>query len=294
MSGRITIDGEHVRLRPVVGADKTELVAIRATENVRRRWRGDDLESEFDDSLEDNEVVRLAIEAPVGVTVGMIQFEENEDQEYRHVALDIYVDPTFQRRGYASDAIRTLVHYLFDELGHHRATIDPAADNEAAIRCYESVGFKMVGLMQSYERQADGTWADGLLMELIADDRTRTDGSLTLAKVSAMEMTLLDPKVRGDRHRLEKLLHPEFIEFGSSGRVLARADILSQLPGALEVEDFHARWVSGGTILVTYRTTSSERLVLRSSLWALGRDGWQVVFHQGTLTSFGSATNRTR
>ena len=49
----------------------------------------------------------------------------------------------------------------------------PAAANAAAIRAYEKVGFKPVGIMRSYERDQDGHgWHDGLLMELLAEDVT--------------------------------------------------------------------------------------------------------------------------
>ena len=66
-----------------------------------------------------------------------------------------------------------LAEYLFADRGHHRLTIDPAADNEAAIACYANVGFRPVGVLRRYERQADGTWADGLLMELLDTDPRR-------------------------------------------------------------------------------------------------------------------------
>lgn len=46
--------------------------------------------------------------------------------------------------------------------------IDPAADNVAAIRGYGKVGFRPVGIMRQYERGSDGTWHDGLLMDLLA------------------------------------------------------------------------------------------------------------------------------
>ena len=48
--------------------------------------------------------------------------------------------------------------------------IDPAADNAAAIRCYSKAGFRPVGIMRDYERGADGTWHDGLLMDLLAGE----------------------------------------------------------------------------------------------------------------------------
>ena len=54
--------------------------------------------------------------------------------------------------------------------GHHRIEIDPAADNAAAIRAYTKVGFRPVGITRQSERGADGTWHDGLLMDLLADD----------------------------------------------------------------------------------------------------------------------------
>jgi aminoglycoside 6'-N-acetyltransferase len=65
------------------------------------------------------------------------------------------------------------VRHLFDELDHHRITIDPATANTAAIACYARLGFRTVGTMRSYERRSNGTWADGLLMELLATDFTR-------------------------------------------------------------------------------------------------------------------------
>jgi aminoglycoside 6'-N-acetyltransferase len=75
-------------------------------------------------------------------------------------------------RGLGTDAVRTLSRYLICERGHHRLMIDPAADNAAAIRSYTKVGFRQVGIMRRYERGPDGTWHDGLLMDLLADELT--------------------------------------------------------------------------------------------------------------------------
>ena len=169
-----SLPGAVVHLRPTTSDDRAALVAIRATEEVRHRWRGDDLEAEFDESLAEDDVVLFTIEAE-GEVVGLIQYSEEDDPEYRHAGIDIYIDPAKHRRGYAADAITTLVTYLFDELGHHRLTIDPAADNAAAIACYAKVGFQTVGIMRSYEMQADDTWGDGLLMDMLATDRQPTN-----------------------------------------------------------------------------------------------------------------------
>ena len=65
--------------------------------------------------------------------------------------------------------MRTLVRHLLVDRGHHRLVIDPAADNEPAIRCYAAAGFRPVGVMRRYEQGPDGSWHDGLLMELVVD-----------------------------------------------------------------------------------------------------------------------------
>ena len=67
--------------------------------------------------------------------------------------------------------MRRLVRHLIDERGHHRITIDPGTGNTAAIRSYEKVGFRPVGVMRRYERPVGSDeWRDGLLMELLDDD----------------------------------------------------------------------------------------------------------------------------
>ena len=80
-------------------------------------------------------------------------------------------EPAVHGQGLGRDAVRTLCRHLVDARGHHRFVIDPAADNEAAIRCYRAVGFRPVGVLRRYERDLDGNgWHDGLLMDLLAEE----------------------------------------------------------------------------------------------------------------------------
>lgn len=170
VSEHIDLAGGRVRLRSTVPGDGPALIAIRKSDEVRRRWRGEDFESEFAEDFDDDALFRLTIET-AGHIIGLVQFGEESEADYRHASVDIYIDPAVHRSGYGSEAIRMLIDYLFDERGHHRLTIDPAADNLAAIDCYASVGFVPVGVMRSYERRADGSWSDGLLMEMLDRDR---------------------------------------------------------------------------------------------------------------------------
>jgi aminoglycoside 6'-N-acetyltransferase len=169
---RISLEGALVRLRLATVADIPALASIRATPEVYSRWRGgDDLTKSVTEDLDDPDTQVLAVEYGDRV-VGQIQFGEQDDPDYRHASIDIYLDPAVHGRGLGTDAVRTLARYLLTERGHHRVVIDPAVDNTAAIRCYAKVGFRPVGVMRQYERGADGTWHDGLLMDLLADDLT--------------------------------------------------------------------------------------------------------------------------
>ena len=80
----------------------------------------------------------------------MIQYCEETDEEYRHAGIDLFLGAPYHDRGLGTDAVRTMARHLIDDRGHHRLTIDPAAHNERAIRCYEKVGFKRVGVMREY------------------------------------------------------------------------------------------------------------------------------------------------
>ncbi|KOG13970.1 MULTISPECIES: GNAT family N-acetyltransferase [Streptomyces] len=167
------LSGASVVLRPSDLEDVPALAAIRATPEVRARWLGeDDLAGEVASDLEDPSTRCLTVRYR-GRIVGMIQWYSEEDPGYRHAGIDLFLDPSVHGRGLGTDAVRTLARYLVDDCGYHWLVIDPAADNAAAIRCYEKVGFRAVGVMRQYERGADGTWHDGLLMDLLAAELVR-------------------------------------------------------------------------------------------------------------------------
>ncbi len=165
--------GDRVVLRRATEADLLALAAIRATPEVRARWGDGDFEAELRDAIDDDELELWAIRDDGGRVIGAIQSGDEEDPMYRHATLDLFLDPACHGRGLGPDAIRTLVRHLFDDEDHHRLTIDPAADNLAAIRAYTKVGFREVGRLRQYERGPDGRWHDGLLMELLRDDFER-------------------------------------------------------------------------------------------------------------------------
>jgi aminoglycoside 6'-N-acetyltransferase len=163
------IPGARVLLRTISAKDRARVREILATPEVARWWGDPDHEVSGLYAVEDG-FSSYVIELD-GVFVGLIQSSEELDPLYRHAGIDIAVHPEFHGRGVGSDAIRALARHLMDQ-GHHRLTIDPAAANEAAIRVYAKVGFRPVGVMRRYERGPDGTWHDGLLMDLLESELT--------------------------------------------------------------------------------------------------------------------------
>jgi aminoglycoside 6'-N-acetyltransferase len=149
----------NVELRPATEADVDDFVAIVSGSE----WWGD---SPYD--VLDEDCTVWAIEAG-GQTVGWLQAYEEDDPGYRYAALDIMLAPSHQGQGIGPQALRQAIDLLIGR-GHHRFTIDPALDNERAVRAYEKVGFRRVGVLRKYWRDTEGQWRDGLLMDLLADD----------------------------------------------------------------------------------------------------------------------------
>jgi aminoglycoside 6'-N-acetyltransferase len=162
--------GRRLVLRTMERADVDAVGAIAAEPEVARWW-GDVSEQQLiEKAAGAGGVVALVAEVDDRV-IGLIQYAEEPDPIYRHATVDLFLSAAYHGRGLGREAVGLVVRYLIDDLGHHRITIDPAAANERAIRCYAAEGFSTVGVMRSYERGPDGSFHDGVLMELVADDQ---------------------------------------------------------------------------------------------------------------------------
>lgn len=107
-----------------------------------------------------------------------------------------------------------------------------------------------------------------------------------------LEERLLRPGFRRSRPAVSALLAEDFIEYGSSGRIFDKQQILDLLGAEPEqriaIAQFEARPLSADVVLVTYRSIRPDgppepgAAFLRSSLWVRRQGRWQIVFHQGT------------
>jgi aminoglycoside 6'-N-acetyltransferase len=154
--------GEIVVLRPLRFDDAAALRAIHAEPAVAAWWGSMDDDFPFDEP----ETTRFTIWVD-GQLAGLIQYGEEDEPDYRHAWIDIFVATAQHGRGVGTDAVKTVARHLAEQRGHHRITIDPTVDNIAAVRAYEKAGFERVGIMRLAERSPEGVWRDALLMEQV-------------------------------------------------------------------------------------------------------------------------------
>lgn len=161
--------GDRIRLRALAESDAERVSEINALPEVARWWAPesiDDIRAKI--TRDDIAAWVVQLDGPV---VGHVEAYEEPEPEFRHGGLDLYLHPAFHGRGLGRDVVRTVARHLLDDRGHHRVVIDPALANTTAIRAYEAVGFRRVGVMRRYWwDHVDERWADGLLLDLLAGE----------------------------------------------------------------------------------------------------------------------------
>lgn len=104
--------------------------------------------------------------------------------------------------------------------------------------------------------------------------------------IHELELSLLTPAVRQSLRQLNQLLADDFVEFGSSGKIYKKEDLLLSLPHEkvkrYVVKDFITSELTEQVILATYKVMIDVQCSLRSSIWKFNGRNWQMVFHQGT------------
>lgn len=159
------LQSERLTLRPATEDDVEALVALLNEPDVRVWWGENDAAS-VREQLADTYAIVVA-----DALAGWLQVHEEAEPQYPSVWFDITLTTRLHGQGYGREALRLAIDHQISR-GHHRFSIDPAAENERAIRCYRAVGFKPVGVMREYEIAPDGRRRDGLLMDLLARELT--------------------------------------------------------------------------------------------------------------------------
>ena len=114
------------------------------------------------------------------------------------------------------------------------------------------------------------------------DDHARTE-LLELERAMWRAETRYDPAFQ------EKHFAADFVEFGRSGEVYDRAQIIVDGGGPIDarLENARVRELAADTVLITYdssvrRDAGTVEYGRRSSIWSRIDGVWQMRFHQGT------------
>ncbi|MFK7838464.1 MAG: DUF4440 domain-containing protein [Sulfitobacter sp.] len=114
----------------------------------------------------------------------------------------------------------------------------------------------------------------------------------TYRTLRVLEESLWRPETRFDDKRMESVFADDFFEFGRSGRVYSRSEMMlgsqdyDQIDAVLPLPGFEARYLAEDLAQVTYVSevrygTEIER-ANRSSIWCRQHGQWRLRFHQGT------------
>jgi aminoglycoside 6'-N-acetyltransferase len=158
--------GERMTLRPPIDADAAPLLGILTEPEVSRWWVGYTPERIRSEILESGNALVMEID---GRCAGAIFLYPNDDPEYLHVVIHLFLGAEWYGHRYGAESLAIVIAHLSGR-GFHRFTLDPNVHNAPAIRSYERLGFKSVGVLREYQLRPDGTHEDGLLMDLVLSD----------------------------------------------------------------------------------------------------------------------------
>ena len=127
---------------------------------------------------------------------------------------------------------------------------------------------------------------------LMTGPQASSDAERQIAAAVAAELESLSRECRVDPRRLERLLAPDFHEFGASGGELGFAGTAELVAAAtdpagepIRVENLRGQLLADGLVMLKYTSDNGTRRANRTSLWRRSPDGhWQIFHHQGTVT----------
>lgn len=116
----------------------------------------------------------------------------------------------------------------------------------------------------------------------------------TLEELRAREPIFHTAAFGHSREELERSTAADYWEVGASGRRYSRQFILETLTqrppmdaaeAGWQSDDFGLRQLSDDAFLLTYTLRQGSRITRRATIWQSSRDGWHVLYHQGTVVT---------
>ncbi len=162
-----TLSGPRVTLRDPSEADLTPLHTILQQPEVSFWWVGFDeakVRKDFIDAPETTRIIEVDGEA-----AGVVVVLRGEDPEYPTTILHIFIGTQFRGQRVGEESLALAIQHEFAN-GITRITLDPNVHNAGAIRSYERLGFKTIGVLRDYQVRPSGQLEDALFMDMTRSD----------------------------------------------------------------------------------------------------------------------------
>ncbi|MGI8588746.1 MAG: GNAT family N-acetyltransferase [Chloroflexia bacterium] len=170
--------GERVRLRAVEPGDWEKFFegsfdseSLRASHELpfpRSQERYKRWTEKLSSQDAEDDAFRWIIDDLEGEMVGTIN-TFSCDRRHGTFSYGLGVDEGQRRAGYASDAIRLVLRFFFEELRYQKATVHVYSFNEPSIRLHERLGFQPEGRLRSMI-YTNGGFHDDLIFGMTAEE----------------------------------------------------------------------------------------------------------------------------
>lgn len=177
----ISLQTSRLIIRPMRDNDLEDFVEYRSDPNVCEFQGYQPMTTEkaieFIDGVKDarfgegGEWIQLCVELKdVGKMIGDIGLKP-EAHEPRVVEFGISFSSKYQKKGYASEALRATLNFLFESAGIHRIIGITDVLNTDCIRLLENLKFRREAeYRQSFWDQEKQSWRDEFLFAILADE----------------------------------------------------------------------------------------------------------------------------
>ncbi|HNW24063.1 MAG TPA: GNAT family protein [Candidatus Cloacimonas sp.] len=121
--------------------------------------------------LMDEEHIFAIVEKDTNKVIGNCGIH-NVSQVHRNASLGIFIgEKTFWNQGIGAEAINLLLDFAFNILNLHNIYLSVMSYNKRAIRCYEKIGFKKIGVQREF-MFVSGKYHDVYLYDMLASEFT--------------------------------------------------------------------------------------------------------------------------
>lgn len=177
----LTIEAERLRLRKYEDGDCVDILEYSSDadfwvarnlgwpvseEGVREYWEG---QKEVDPASDPNWLSLVVELKAEGKVIGNVGFGVARAGEHRQGSVGWLLGSQYQGRGLATEAVRTLVTYCFEQLGLHRISARTGHDNTRSWKLMERLGMRREAHFRE-SHLVEGEWRDEYIYAVLASE----------------------------------------------------------------------------------------------------------------------------